>query len=75
MRIAFFLPHFLWDCVDDFLGAFRKATAPLQVGLWVLCFECPSADKRSRLLQGLDDVLSAPKTKLKTLESLIGRLL
>ena len=104
MRIThslIFLPHFLWDYVDDFLGAFRKATAPLQVGLWVVLFLvlrvpiswrkcawnsrvkwigwdiCVSswtvslpADK-----QGLDEVLSAPKTKLKTLESLIGRLL
>ena len=101
-----FLPHCLWDYVDDFLGAFRGSTAPVQAGLWVILFlvlrvpiswaKCAWAskvrwigwdisvsswsvslpdEKRTKLLMALDDVLAAPKVKVRVLESLIGRLL
>ena len=33
-----FLPHVMWDYVDDFLAGFRKSTGPLHLGVWVLLF-------------------------------------
>ena len=32
------LPHLMWDYVDDFLAAFRSSTAPLHASLWLILF-------------------------------------